>query len=73
MKQYAVIAQSDRVSGKFDPKKLERTLNEHAGVGWILKAVVTADVPSLGGSKQEIIMVFECDVAAPPSHNSSYR
>jgi hypothetical protein len=62
MKQYKVMTQKDRFfSGKFDPEKLEDAMNAYASEGWEFKGAATADIPSFGGARQEIVIIFERD------------
>lgn len=64
--QYKVVTMKDRFfSGKFDPQKLEAMLNAYAGEQWTLKAVTTAEMPTIGGfgnlagTREEIIFILE--------------
>lgn len=58
--EYKVVTMKDRFfSGKFDPEKLEEMLNSYSGEGWKLKAVTTANIPSFGGAREEIIFILE--------------
>ena len=60
MKQYKVLTQKDRFfGGKFDPEKLEAAINSYAAEGWTVKAVATANIPSITGSREEMIIVLE--------------
>ncbi len=62
MKEYKVLTQKDKFfSGKFDPEKLETAINAYASEGWVLKEVATADIPSISGARQEIVVIFERD------------
>jgi hypothetical protein len=62
MKEYKVMTQKDKfLSGKFDPESLEKAINAYASEGWTIKSVATADIPSFGGARQEIIVIFERD------------
>jgi hypothetical protein len=62
MKQYKVMTQKDRFfGGKFDPEKLEAAMNSYASEGWAFVGVATADIPSFGGARQEIVIIFERD------------
>jgi hypothetical protein len=57
--EYKVLTQKDRFfGGKFDPVKLEEALNAYAGEGWIVSGIATADIPSFGGSRQELVVVM---------------
>ena len=59
MHEYKVLTQKDRFfGGKFDPEKLEAAINSYASQGWAITAVATADIPSLTGSRQEIIIIL---------------
>lgn len=58
--EYKVVTMKDRFfSGKFDPEKLETMLNSYATEGWQLKATATASIPSLTGTREEMIFVLE--------------
>jgi len=60
MKEYKVLTQKDRFfAGKFDPEKLENAINSYASEGWRVIAATTASIPSLGGSREELIVVLE--------------
>jgi hypothetical protein len=62
MKEYKVLTQKDKwFSGKFDPIKLEEALNSYAQQGWRLATCATADIPGIGGSRQEFVAVLERD------------
>jgi hypothetical protein len=58
--EYKVVTMKDRFfAGKFDPEKLESMLNSYAAEGWILKEATTANIPSFGGAREEIIFILE--------------
>jgi hypothetical protein len=58
--QYKVITQKDRFfGGKFDPALIERALNEYAQEGWTLVSAVSADIPGLGGARNELVIILE--------------
>ena len=58
--QYKVITQKDRFfGGKFDPALIERALNEYAQDGWTIVSAVSADIPGLGGARNELIIILE--------------
>jgi hypothetical protein len=60
MKQYKVMTQKDRFfGGKFDPEKLETALNSYAAEGWCVISIATASIPSLTGSREELVVVME--------------
>ena len=62
MKQYKVLTQKDRFfAGKFDPGKLETAMNSYASEGWGVISVATASIPSLTGTREELIVVLERD------------
>ena len=63
MKQYKVLSQKDSlVMGKFDPDKLERTLNALARQGWTVKAAVSSDmIGVIPGSRDQVIVILERD------------
>lgn len=63
MKKYKVMTQKDRAfGGKFHPEKVEEALNSLAREGWELKAVATAEFPSLTGGRQELVIILEKEV-----------
>lgn len=60
MKEYKVMTQKDRFfGGKFDPEKLEKAMNSYAEEGWAVISVATASIPSLTGSREELVVVME--------------
>jgi hypothetical protein len=60
MATYKVMSQKDRfMSGKFSPEKLEEAINAYAEQGWRVISMATASIPSLGGSREEIIVLLE--------------
>jgi len=60
VKEYKVMTQKDRFfGGKFDPEKLERAMNSYAEEGWAVISVATASIPSLTGSREELVVVME--------------
>lgn len=60
MPSYKVMTMKDRFfAGKFDPEKLEGALNAYASEGWKLQAIATASVPSLTGTREELVFVLE--------------
>jgi len=60
MKEYKVLTQKDRFfGGKFDPEKLEKAINSYATEGWSVISVATASIPSLTGTREEMIVVME--------------
>jgi hypothetical protein len=64
MKQYKVLTQKDRFfAGKFDPEKLESALNSYAAEGWEVIAATTAEIPSIGRSREEMVVVLERGMA----------
>ena len=57
---YKVLTQKDKYfRGKFDPEKLEAALNAYAGEGWKVVGAATADIVSLGRSRQEMVIIME--------------
>jgi hypothetical protein len=59
---YKVLTQKDRFfGGKFDPQKLESALNSYAEQGWRVVGVATADIPSFGSARQELVVVMSRD------------
>lgn len=64
MKQYKVLSQKDKwFSGKFDPQRLEESINSYAQQGWIVKAAFSADMPGIiGHSRDEAIIILERDI-----------
>jgi hypothetical protein len=60
VKQYKVMSQKDKwFSRKFDPETLEQAINAYAAQGWEVISVATASIPSFGGAREELIVVFE--------------
>ena len=60
MKEYKVLTQKDRFfGGKFDPDRLEKAMNSYATEGWSVVSVATASIPSLTGTREEMIVVME--------------
>ncbi|MCW1883996.1 DUF4177 domain-containing protein [Luteolibacter flavescens] len=65
MKEYKVISQNDKwFSGRFDPAKLQKLLNEQARQGWVVKSMCSASREGvlLGGNKDEMIILLERDL-----------
>ena len=61
-KQYKVLSQKDKwFSRKFDPETLEQAINSYASQGWQVRSVTTATIPGFGGSREELIVLFERD------------
>ena len=59
-KQYKVMSQKDKwFSRKFDPETLEQAINSYASQGWEVISIATATIPGFGGSREELIVVFE--------------
>ena len=60
MKEYKVMTQKDRwFGGKFDPEKLEGAINSYAAQGWSVVSMATASIPSFGGNREEMVILFE--------------
>jgi hypothetical protein len=60
MKEYKILSQKDKFfSGKFDPQLLEQAINAYAEQGWEVVSMATASMPSFGGSRDEVIVLFE--------------
>lgn len=58
--EYKVVTQKDRMmGGKFNPERIEGALNSYAAEGWRVRSVTTATFPSLGGGREELIIVLE--------------
>ena len=63
MKMYKVMTQKDRAfGGKFNPEKVEEALNAMAKEGWEVTGVVSAEFPSFGGGRQELVIFLSKDV-----------
>lgn len=63
MKTYKVMTQKDRFfGGKFNPEKVEEALNAMAKEGWEIDSVVSAEFPSFGGGRQELVVILSKDV-----------
>jgi hypothetical protein len=57
--EYKVLTQKDRFfGGKFDPAQIEAALNAYAQQGWRMEGIATADIPSFGNARQEIVIVM---------------
>jgi hypothetical protein len=62
MKQYKVLTQKDRFfAGKFDPEKLESAINSYAAEGWEVVSIATASIPSITGTREEMVVVLGRD------------
>lgn len=60
--EYKVLSKEDGIwSGKFNPKKLQNTLNELAGKGWRVVTTFTDHVPRsfLSTEHDEVIVILE--------------
>ena len=63
MKAFKVMTQKDRAfGGKFNPEKVEEALNAMAKEGWDLNGVVSAEFPSFGGGRNELVIFLSKDV-----------
>jgi len=63
MKEYKVLTQKDRFfAGKFDPEKLEGAVNGYAKEGWRVITATTASIPSITGTREEMVLIMERDV-----------
>ena len=63
--EYKVVEVREKmIGGKMSAGKLEDLLNEHAGQGWRLKSITSADVKGrLGpGSVEGLLVTFERSV-----------
>lgn len=62
VQRYKVVSLKDKfLTSKFDPSVVERALNDWARLGWRLIAVVSSDMPGIGGARNEVIMFLEKD------------
>ena len=64
--EYKVVQlREGMVGGKISGDKLERTLNDHARMGWQLKAITSLDVKGrIGpGGVEGVLVTFERPVA----------
>ena len=58
--EYKVMTQKDKAWGdRFDPQQLEGAINAFASEGWRVVSMATA---SLGGDRDEVIIVFGREV-----------
>jgi hypothetical protein len=58
--QYKVMTQKDRLfGGKFNPERVEQALNSMAAEGWRVNSIATATFPSLGGGREELVILME--------------
>jgi hypothetical protein len=63
MKAFKVMTQKDRAfGGKFNPEKVEEALNAMAKEGWELSGVVSAEFPSFGGGRSELVIFLSKEV-----------
>lgn len=63
--EYKVLSKADGIwSDKFNPKKLQNTLNELAGEGWRVVSTFTDHVKGglLIGEHDEVIVILEREV-----------
>jgi hypothetical protein len=59
-KEYKILTQKDKgFSGKFDPARLEETLNSYARRGWSVKTALTMNLPGHAGNHDELIVILE--------------
>jgi hypothetical protein len=61
MKQYKVLTTLKDFSGKFDPEKIEQTLNANAKEGWRVVSSAAGDFYFGGTSKNEYVVILEKD------------
>lgn len=58
--EYKVMTQKDKAWGdRFDPQQLEDAINAYASEGW---RVVTMATASLGGDRDEVVIIFGREV-----------
>lgn len=58
-KEYKVLTQKDKwFSGKFDPERLEQAINAYAAQGWQVVSMATANIPGLGGNREEMVIIL---------------
>jgi hypothetical protein len=58
--EYKVMSKKDKAWGdKFDPEQVENAINAYASEGW---RVVTMSTASLGGDRDEVIIIFGREV-----------
>jgi hypothetical protein len=56
-KRYKVLTQRDRsFGGKFDPERLEQTLNDLAGQGWVVRSMAAG---AIVGNREELVVLLE--------------
>jgi hypothetical protein len=59
-RQYKVLTHKDMgIASRFDPVKLEETLNRLARRGWAVKSAITMNLPGHGGNHDELIVILE--------------
>jgi hypothetical protein len=60
VRQYRVLGQKEQgFTGKFNPAKLEETLNQYALHGWSVKSAASVKVHGHGGDHDELIVILE--------------
>ncbi len=59
-KSYKVLTPKEyAVPGKFNPGKLEETLNELASKGWVVRSSVVINVVGHAGAHDELVVILE--------------
>lgn len=60
MFEYKILSQKDKwFTGKFDPDKLEQAINSYAAQGWSVRHAVTATIPGITSSREEMVIILE--------------
>lgn len=58
--RYKVITHKDMgFTTRFDPARVEETLNRLAGEGWSMRSAVVVNVPSHAGPHDELVLILE--------------
>ena len=59
-RQYKVLTHKDMgFAAKFDPHRLEETLNRLARRGWVMRSAVVMNLPGHGGHHDELVVILE--------------
>ena len=60
--EYKVLTEADGFfTHRFDSEELEKAINHYAGQGWRVVSAVTASIPGLLNSRDELLVIMERD------------
>lgn len=62
MHEYKVFSQQDHLSGLFEPKKLEETLNHYAKEGWRPISMASGQIVDQAVVRDEFVVILEREV-----------